>query len=78
MEYVYHGSKEPGLKVMKPRNSTHQQKWVYASPSKAIATIFISNGGSDLYYHLGGMEVNLKNLLLMKNILKMFYKNFKS
>ena len=50
MNYVYHGSKIQGLKKLYKRSSTHQQEWVYATPSKAVATIFISNGGSDFNY----------------------------
>ncbi len=48
MEYVYHGSKVNGLKVIEPNISTHQQKLVYATKSPCIATIFSSNSGSDL------------------------------
>ena len=54
MKYVYHGSTKCGLKVIKTNISTHGKSWVYATLSKAIATIFISNKGSDLYYYLSG------------------------
>ena len=40
-KYVYHGSHIPDLKVIKPHKSTHQQNWVYATSSKAVATIYI-------------------------------------
>ena len=46
-KYVYHGSHIPDLKVIKPHKSTHQQNWVYATSSKAVATIFLSNKHSD-------------------------------
>ena len=49
MEYVYHGSPLKDLKIIKRNISTHNKKWVYATPSKAIATIFLSKKGNDLY-----------------------------
>ena len=54
MEYVYHGSNIPNLKIIKKHKSTHMQEWVYACYSKAIATIFLSPLHSDLYYVLSG------------------------
>lgn len=54
MGYVYHGSNISDLKVIKKHNSTHMKEWVYASYSKAIATIFLSKQGSDLFYSLSG------------------------
>lgn len=57
MNFVYHGSSVPNLKIIKPNESTHQKKWVYATKSKAIATIFLSKLGSDLYYVLSGNGV---------------------
>ena len=41
MKYVYHGSMTADLTIIKPGISTHMKKWVYATPSKAIATIFL-------------------------------------
>lgn len=58
MEYVYHGSPEANLKIIKRNKSTHMQNWVYATPSKAIATIFLSPLGNDLYYYLAGDGIN--------------------
>lgn len=54
MNFVFHGSSIPNLKVIKPNKSTHMKEWVYATSSKAIATIFLSHLGSDLYYSLSG------------------------
>lgn len=54
MEYVYHGSYTPNLKIIKKHKSTHNKEWVYASYSKAISTIFLSFKGNDLYYFLSG------------------------
>ena len=54
MNYVYHGSSIPNLKYIEPNQGTHMKKWVYATPSKAIATIFLSSKGSDLFYSLSG------------------------
>lgn len=58
MEYVYHGSPLKDLKIIKRNISTHNKKWVYATPSKAIATIFLSKKGNDLYYALSGDGIN--------------------
>lgn len=54
MNYVYHGSSIPNLKYIEPNQSTHMKNWIYATPSKAIATIFLSSKGSDLFYSLSG------------------------
>lgn len=54
MNYVFHGSSIPNLEVIKPHKSTHMKEWVYATTSKAVATIFLSKTGSDLYYSLSG------------------------
>ncbi len=50
--YVYHGSPYQGLNMIKRNKSTHGKPLVYATKNKAIATIFISNKGNDLYYYL--------------------------
>ncbi len=57
MQYVYHGSSIPNLKVIKANESTHMRKWVYACVSKTIATIFLSSSGNDLYYSLSGDRI---------------------
>ena len=64
MEYVYHGSSKANLKIIKRNRSTHMQNWVYATPSKAIATIFLSPLGNDLYYYLAGDGINHPILLV--------------
>ncbi len=64
MKYVYHGSSISNLKIIKPNKSTHMKKYVYATPSKAIATIFLSNKGNDLYYYLAGDGINSKVVLV--------------
>ena len=53
MKYVYHGSSVKNLKAIKPIN-----KFVYATPVREIAIIFISPLGSDLYYSLFGDGVD--------------------
>lgn len=58
MKYVYHGSSIPNLKIIKPNESTHMKKWVYACASKAISIIFLSPQGNDLYYSLSGDGIN--------------------
>lgn len=52
MGFVYHGSKEHGLKRLEPRKSTHGN-YVYATPEKVLALIFSSRCGDDLTYSLG-------------------------
>ena len=72
MNYVYHGSKIQGLKKLYKRSSTHQQEWVYATPSKAVATIFISNGGSDFNYSLSGRGTEDSPIILVERKAGMF------
>lgn len=64
MKYVYHGSNVSNLDVIKPNKSTHMKEYVYATPSKAIATIFLSKKGNDLYYYLAGDGINSKVVLV--------------
>lgn len=64
MKYVYHGSHTPNLKIIKPHKSTHQQDFIYASYSKAVATIFLSPKHSDLYYFLKGNGKDSKIILV--------------
>ena len=52
--YVYHGSTQKGLKKIITNKTAQGENWVYASYSKVLATIFISNKGNDLYYYLSG------------------------
>lgn len=66
MEYVYHGSRTKGLQKIERRSSTHGKSWVYASPNKVVATIFISNGGSDLDYNLGGAGTKESPIVLVE------------
>ena len=72
MEYVYHGSKIQGLKKLKTRSGTHRQEWVYATPSKAVALIFISNRGWDLNYRIDGNGTKEKPLILTERKPGMF------
>ena len=59
MKYVYHESNIPNLENIKPHKSTHLKNWLYETPSKEIATIFLSPMGSDLYYYLNGNEITI-------------------
>lgn len=72
MDYVYHGSKTQGLKKLEKRKSTHQQEWVYATPSKVVATIFISNGGNDFHYNLSGRGTEGSPIILVERKARMF------
>ena len=69
---VYHGSIHQGLKIIKRNKSTHGKSWVYATLSKAISTIFISNRGSDLYYYLSGDGTENNPVLLVERKEGMF------
>lgn len=51
MEYVYHGSKTKGLKVLIPHESTHG-KYIYATNNREIAIIMAKQFGDDATYSL--------------------------
>jgi len=72
MNVVFHGSKTQGLKKLYRRSRTHQEEWVYATPSKAVATIFISNGGSDFNYNLSGRGTDESPIILVERKAGMF------
>lgn len=57
MKFVYHGSKEHGLKHIEPRKSTHG-KFVYATPEKVLALVFSKRCGDDLTYEIGRTDKN--------------------
>ena len=50
MNCVYHGSKEVNLNIIERSVSTHKKDWVYGTPNKALALLFINNGNGDLSY----------------------------
>ena len=52
MGFVYHGSKEHGIKRLEPRKSTHGV-YVYATPEKVLALHFSGRCGDDLTYSIG-------------------------
>lgn len=64
--YVYHGSTQQGLKIIKKNISSHGKSWVYGTLSKAIATIFISDQGCDLYYSLSGAGTKESPVILVE------------
>lgn len=72
ISHVYHGSIHQGLSIIKRNKSTHGKSWVYATLSKAISTIFISNKGSDLYYYLSGDGTENNPVLLVERKEGMF------
>lgn len=69
---VYHGSIHQGLKIIRKNKSTHGKSWVYATLSKAISVIFISNKGSDLYYYLSGDGTENNQVILVERKEGMF------
>ncbi|MDA3886773.1 MAG: hypothetical protein PF638_14375 [Candidatus Delongbacteria bacterium] len=52
-DYVYHSSKEQGLKVLEPNTSMHGEKWVYATTSLEMSVVFLSGRGGDLTCQVG-------------------------
>ena len=72
ISHVYHGSTHQGLKIIKKNKSTHGNSWVYATISKTISTIFISNKGSDLYYYLSGDGTENNPVILVERKENMF------
>jgi len=42
-DFVYHASKNRGLKIIKPRESTHKQRWVYATKDIITSAMFLGN-----------------------------------
>ncbi len=55
---VYHASSEQGLNLIKPSESTHGEKWVYATLNKAFSAAFLGAEGGDFACHL--LEVDGK------------------
>ena len=51
-EFVYHGSKDQTLKILKSSTSTHGKKWVYATPDLAVAASFLVRAG-DFHFGIG-------------------------
>ena len=72
IRYVYHGSIHRGLQKIKKNKSTHGKPWVYATLSKAISTIFISDKGNDLYYYLSGDGTENNPVILVERKENMF------
>ncbi len=72
LKYVYHGSTHQGLKKINKNKSTHGKSWVYASTSKVISMIFISNKASDLYYYLSGDGSKNNPIILVERKKDMF------
>lgn len=59
MKYVYHGTNIENIDILKTKNGI-----LYATPSKAIALIFLSKKGNDFYYYLSGDGVNYPVVLV--------------
>lgn len=76
MNYVYHGSSISNLKVIKVDKSHVSRKWIYASASRAVATIFLSKNANDLYYFLGGSGKPNDPLMLVERKPNMFDRMF--
>lgn len=54
MGTYYHGSSTPGLKELKTNPNATHGNYVYATPSKTVATIFCKRCGDDQVYSLFG------------------------
>ena len=48
MNYVYHSSKTPGLKIIEPRVSTHGNSWIYAMEKPEDCLMFLGNHGDTI------------------------------
>lgn len=76
LKHVYHGSTQQGLKTIRKNISSHGKSWVYGTLSKAIATIFISDKGCDLYYSLSGAGTKESPVTLVERKEGMFEEIF--
>lgn len=76
LKHVYHGSTQQGLKIIRKNKSTHGKSWVYGTLSKALATIFISDQGCDLYYSLHGNGTKESPVILVERKEGMFEEIF--
>lgn len=47
-DIVYHGSPLDNLKSIEPRLGTHNKEFVYATPSRIVALLFMGKGNGDL------------------------------
>lgn len=52
-EIVYHSSQRQGLEVIEPKESTHGEKWVYATKDLAASAVFLSGIGGDFTCSIG-------------------------
>ena len=59
-EEVYHASRRQGLRVIKPRRSTHGKRWVYATKDPVLAACFLGNLGGDFTCAVGRDPVSGK------------------
>ncbi len=50
---VYHASRKQGLRVIRPRRSTHGRAWVYATADPVLAACFLGNRGGDFTCAVG-------------------------
>lgn len=76
MKFVYHGSKEHGIKRLEPRKSTHGV-YVYATPEKALTLVFSGRCGDDLTYDIGHFDTDKNGPWeLVENIPGAFEKMF--
>ncbi|NOX44764.1 MAG: hypothetical protein GXO72_03360 [Caldiserica bacterium] len=50
---VYHASRRRGLRVIRPRRSTHGRAWVYATADPVLAACFLGNRGGDFTCAVG-------------------------
>ncbi len=50
---VYHASRRRGLKVIRPRRSTHGRCWVYATVDPVLAACFLGDLGGDFTCAVG-------------------------
>ena len=47
--FVYHGSPQGDLPVLKARKGTHQKECIYATDSEAVALLFMGKGLDEFF-----------------------------
>lgn len=53
MKYVYHGSNDKDIKILKPSISTHGESWVYATKDPVMSAVFLGREGGDFTCQVG-------------------------
>lgn len=71
--FVYHGSPQGDLPVLKARKGTHQKECIYATDSEAVALLFMGKGRGDLDVMIATIDGMLSLVERRPGILKQLY-----